>query len=65
MAQVRAHIIAARINPKILPPGQPRFSRAATSIAAKAKGRANTVWEKRTNSPHLRSVANMISRDEA
>src|SRR5207302_11316350 len=53
MAQVRAQTIAARISPKIRQPGQPRFSRAATAMAASAKGSANKVWEKRTNEAHL------------
>ena len=56
MAQVRAQTIAARISPKILQPGQPRLSRAATIIAASANGSAKTVCEKRTNEPHFFSV---------
>src|SRR5450631_3075038 len=55
MAHVRAQTIAARISPKVRQPGQPRFSRAATSIAASAKGSAKTVCEKRTKLPHCRS----------
>ncbi len=35
-------------------PGQPRFSRAAMAIAARANGSAKMVWENLTNSPHLR-----------
>src|SRR5262249_4334827 len=38
IAQVRAETIAARMSRKALQPGQPRFSRAATSIAASANG---------------------------
>ena len=53
IAHVRAQIIAARISPKIFQPGQPRFSRAATSIAASANGSAKTVCEKRTNEAHF------------
>src|SRR3954469_18799836 len=53
MAQVRAHTIAARISPKVRHPGQPRLSRAATAMAARAKGRAKMVWEKRTKDAHL------------
>ena len=53
MAQVRAQTIAARISPKVRQPGQPRWSRAATTIAASANGRAKTVCEKRTNEAHF------------
>ena len=53
MAQVRAQTMAARISPKILQPGQPRLSRAATAIAASANGRAKTVCGKRTNEAHF------------
>jgi cation transport regulator ChaC len=40
IAQVRAQTMAARIRPKVRQPGQPRCSRAATIIAASAKGSA-------------------------
>jgi hypothetical protein len=53
IAHVRAQIIATRISPNVLPPGQPRFSRAATSIAASANGSAKTVCEKRTKEAHF------------
>jgi hypothetical protein len=53
IAHVRAQTIAARISPKVLQPGQPRWSRAATTIAANAKGKAKAVCEKRTNESHL------------
>src|SRR5947207_628484 len=43
MAQVRAETIAPRIRPTIFSPGQPCSSRAATTIAASANGRAKTV----------------------
>src|SRR6188508_1519144 len=53
MAQVRAQTIATRIRPNVRQPGQPRFSRAATTMAARAKGRAKIVCEKRTKESHL------------
>ena len=53
MAQVRAQTMAKRIRPKVFPPGHPRFSRAATSMAANANGSAKIVWEKRTKAPHF------------
>src|SRR5882672_10866354 len=65
IAQVRAHTIAARINPNVRQPGQPRSARAATTIAASANGSAKTVCEKRTNSPHFRIVENMQGRRDA
>src|SRR5215467_9529062 len=61
MAQVRPQTIAARINPNVLHPGQPRFSRAATAIAARAKGKAKRVWENRMNEAHLRIAENIVS----
>ena len=45
--------MAAMINPKVRHPGQPWFARAATAIAARAKGKAKTVWENRMNEPHF------------
>jgi len=60
IAHVRAQTIASRMRPKVRQPGQPRFSRAATTIPASAKGRAKTVCESFTNSAHLRSVANIV-----
>src|SRR5712692_1270184 len=59
MAHVRAQTIAARIKPNVRQPGQPRWSRAATAIAATANGRAKRVCENLTNSAHLRSVPNI------
>src|ERR1017187_6795826 len=53
IAQVRAQIIAARTSPNVRQPGQPRLSRAATAMAASAKGRAKTVCEKRTKEAHF------------
>src|ERR1051325_7827763 len=53
MAQVRAQTIASRIRPKVFQPGQPRWSRAATAMEARAKGRAKTVWEIFTNPAHV------------
>src|SRR5882724_10300965 len=53
IAHVRAQTIAAMINPNARQPGQPRFPRAATTIAASANGSAKTVCEKRTNEAHL------------
>ena len=50
MAQVRAQTIATKIRRNVFHPGQPRLSRAATTIAASANGRAKTVWESLTNS---------------
>src|SRR5215213_7296213 len=64
MAQVRAQTMAARIRPNLFQPGHPRFSRAASAIAAKANGSANIVCEKRTNSPHLRTVENTGSEPD-
>jgi hypothetical protein len=43
MAQVRAETMAARISPKVRHPGHPELARAATAMAAKANGSANTV----------------------
>ena len=43
MAQLRAQTMAARMRPNVRQPGQPRWSRAATAIAARAKGSAKTV----------------------
>src|SRR5262245_66142336 len=62
IAHVRAQIIAARINPNVRHPGQPRLSRAATTIAAKAKGRAKTVCENFTNEPHFPKKPNLEPR---
>ena len=59
MAQVRAQTIAARISPNVRQPGQPRLSRAATAIAARANGRAKTVWENFTKEAHFWRVANI------
>jgi hypothetical protein len=59
IAQVRAQTIAAKISPKVFQPGQPRFARAATSIAASANGNAKTVCEKRTKPPHLPKAEQM------
>jgi hypothetical protein len=53
IAHVRAQTIAARISPNVRQPGQPRWLRAATSIAASANGSAKIVCEKRTNEAHL------------
>jgi hypothetical protein len=47
------------MRPKVRQPGQPRLARAATAIAASAKGSAKAVWENRTNEPHLLSVDNI------
>src|SRR5208283_5727832 len=58
MAQVRAQTIAARMSKKILQPGQPRLSRAATAIEARAKGKAKMVWGNLMNSDHFRSCWN-------
>src|SRR5437870_832923 len=52
IAHVRAHTMAARISPNFRQPGQPRFSRAATAIAARANGSAKAVCEKRTKEAH-------------
>src|SRR5688500_12264826 len=59
MAQVRAQTIAATINAKVRQPGQPRLSRAATAIAASAKGSAKSVCEKRTKESHLLIMENI------
>ena len=53
MAQVRAPTMATRIRPNVRHPGQPRCSRAATSIAASANGSAKTVCERRTKLAHF------------
>src|SRR4051794_11019908 len=60
MAQVRALTMAPRIKPNVDQPGQPSFSRDATTMAATAKGRAKIVWENLTNSPHLRICENIL-----
>src|SRR5450631_3152206 len=59
IAHVRAQTIAAMISPKVRQPGQPRLSRAATTIAASANGSAKTVCEKRTNEAHLPKAKQM------
>src|SRR6266571_1256669 len=53
MAQVRAETIAPKISPTVFSPGQPCSSRAATTIAARANGRAKTVWENLTKAAHF------------
>src|SRR5437667_7638420 len=53
IAHVRAQTIAATISANVRHPGQPRLSRAATTIAARAKGRAKRVWESLTNSDQV------------
>src|SRR5262245_20630067 len=63
MAQVRAQTIAARIRRNLVTPGQPRSSRAAMAIEARANGKAKTVWEIFTNSPHFCSVRNIQTCD--
>ncbi len=60
IALVRAVTIAQRIRRKIRQPGQPPRSRAATTIAASAKGKAKTVWEILIKSPHLFAVAKKL-----
>jgi hypothetical protein len=47
------------MRPKARQPGQPRLARAATAIAARAKGNAKAVWENRTNEAHLLRVDNI------
>jgi hypothetical protein len=59
IAQVRAQTIAATINPNVCQPGQPRFSRAATAIAANANGSAKIVCEKRTKESHFEIIENI------
>src|SRR5687767_13890909 len=59
MAHVRAHTMAATIKTNGRQPGQPRVSRAATTIAARANGKAKTVCENFTKAPHLRISANI------
>src|SRR5260370_26061062 len=59
IAHVRAQTIAAKISPNVRQPGQPRLSRAATSIAASANGSAKTVCENRTNEAHFRKTEQM------
>jgi hypothetical protein len=56
IAQVRAQTMAARINPKVFHPGQPRLSRAATTIEAKANGRAKTVWDSFTKAAYFEAA---------
>ena len=60
IAQVRAQIIARRMSPNVRQPGQPRLSRAATHIAASAKGKAKTVCEKRTKEAHFWIAENIF-----
>src|SRR4051794_20995910 len=55
IAQVLAQTIASRIRRKAFQPGQPPLSLAATTMAARAKGRAKIVWENFTNSAHFRT----------
>src|SRR5438445_7028630 len=62
IAQVRAQTIAARTRPNVRQPGQPRRSRAATSMDASANGRAKTVWENLTNPAHLMNAENIERR---
>src|SRR5213594_394327 len=59
IAHVRAQTIAKRMSPNVRQPGQPLRSRAATTIDARAKGRAKTVWENLTKLPHLVIRENM------
>src|SRR2546429_2889213 len=59
IAQVRAQSIAARIRPNVRQPGQPRWSRAATTMEARANGSAKTVWENLTNEAHLMNAENI------
>src|SRR3954465_9907871 len=61
MAHVRALTMAAMIKPNVDQPGQPSFSREATTMAATAKGRAKIVCENFTNSPHLRICENILA----
>src|SRR5262245_50111192 len=66
IAHVRAQTIAARINPNVRQPGQPRSSRDATSMAASANGSAKIVCEKRTKPPHFfrnENIADFYRRD--
>ena len=62
IAQVRAQSIAARIRPNVRQPGQPRWSRAATTMDANANGSAKMVWEKRTKDSHLLMKENIEHR---
>ena len=62
IAQVRAQTIATRISVKVRHPGQPRSSRAATTIAARAKGRAKIVWESFINSAQVLKGGNIEHR---
>src|SRR5712691_4525477 len=59
IAHVRAQTIAAKINANVRQPGQPRWSRAATTMAARAKGRAKIVWESLTNSAKVLKAGNL------
>src|ERR1035437_4648667 len=59
MAQVRAQTIAASTRAKVRQPGQPRWSRAATAMAASANGKAKAVWENLTKEAHLEITANI------
>src|SRR5581483_7827037 len=52
IAQVRAQTIAVRIRRNVRQPGQPRSSRAAKAMEARAKGRAKTVWLSLMNDPN-------------
>src|ERR1044071_9469243 len=47
------------MSPKVRQPGQPRLSRAATTIEASAKGKAKTVWLRRTKEAHFWIVENI------
>src|SRR5213592_4047343 len=59
IAQVRAQTKAARIKPKVRQPGQPRWSRAATTMEASAKGSAKTVWDSLTKEAHFLITENI------
>jgi hypothetical protein len=56
IAHVRAKTIASKISTNKRKPGQPRFSRAASIMAIRAKGSAKTVCAILTNAPQVRTL---------
>src|SRR5437016_3040871 len=59
IAHVRAQTMAVTMSASFGHPGQPRFSRAATAIAARAKGMAKRVWENLMKAAQFLMAENM------
>jgi len=62
IAQVRAQTIAVTMSASLGQPGHPRFSRAATAMAARAKGMAKRVWENLMKAAQFLIMENMEHR---